>query len=190
LVFFVPFVFLRVLRGFSLNFVRDHLPFDGARLPELGMLAYHRRMLAFDHWANATSLAAVQPVAARAPRSVAWLNHILGAKRIWLARVTATPMPFGLNPTFAMEELAAEFDVARDGWARFLDTQSDADVARAIHYANLKGDPFSSPLGDILAHLPLHGHHHRGQINADLRAAGVTPPAVDFIHAARMGVLP
>jgi uncharacterized damage-inducible protein DinB len=153
------------------------------------MLAYHCRMLAFDHWANQTSLAAVTPVAARVPKSVAWLNHILSAKRVWLARVTATPMPFGVNPTFAVDELVAEFDVARDGWARFLDTQTDADVARPIHYKNLKGDPFTSLLGDILAHLPLHGHHHRGQINADLRAAGITPPIIDFIHAARTGAL-
>ena len=58
-----------------------------------------------------------------------------------------------------------------------------------IQYTNLKGDPFQSPLGDILAHVPIHGQHHRGQINADLRAAGIAPPAIDFIHAARAGLL-
>ena len=153
------------------------------------MLAYHRRMLAFDHWANVVSLDAVEPVADRVPKSLAWLNHILGAKRIWLARVTGTEMPFGVNPTFSPAELRAQFDVARDGWSRYLDTQTDADVARIIHYENLKGDPFQSALGDILAHLPVHGQHHRGQVNADLRAAGIAPPAIDYIHAARTGVL-
>ena len=48
---------------------------------------------------------------------------------------------------------------------------------------------FHSPLGDILAHLPMHGQHHRGQVNADLRAAGITPPAIDFIAASRAGAL-
>jgi len=153
------------------------------------MLAYHRRMLTFDHWANTVSLDAVEPVAERVPRSLAWLNHILGAKRIWLARVTGAEPPFGVNPSFGPAELRVELDLASDGWSRFLATQSDADVARVIRYTNLKGDPFESVLGDILAHLPVHGQHHRGQVNADLRAAGLAPPAIDYIHAARTGVL-
>lgn len=153
------------------------------------MLAYHRRLFAFDHWANLTSLAALAPAADRAPRSVAWLNHILGAKRIWLARVTGTTPPFGVNPTFGVDDLRGEFASARDGWAAFLETLSGADLDRVIRYANLKGDPFETLLGDILAHVPVHGQHHRGQVNADLRAAGLTPPAIDYIHAARSGAL-
>ena len=153
------------------------------------MLSYHRRMFVFDHWANMASLEAVAAGAERVPRSVAWLNHILGAKRIWLARVTDTPPPFGVNPMFGLAELRTEFETARNGWNDFLATQSDADMARVIHYRNLKGDPFSSRLGDILAHVPVHGQHHRGQVNADLRAAGLTPPVIDFIAAARTGAL-
>jgi uncharacterized damage-inducible protein DinB len=70
-----------------------------------------------------------------------------------------------------------------------LDTQRDTDMTRVIQYTTLKGDPFQSPLGDILAHVPVHGQHHRGQVNADLRAAGITPPVIDFIAAARSGAL-
>jgi len=153
------------------------------------MLAYHQRMFAFDHWANNVSLDAVEPVAQKAPASMAWLNHILGAKCIWLARVTATPPPFGVNPTFGPSELRAQFAQVDDGWRRFLAAKSDQDVARVIAYQNLKGDPFSSPLGDILAHVPVHGQHHRGQVNADLRAGGIAPPIIDFIHASRTGAL-
>jgi uncharacterized damage-inducible protein DinB len=153
------------------------------------MLRYHSRMFVFDHWATMASLTAVEPVAELVPRSLAWLNHILGAKRIWLARVTGTPAPFGVNPTFAPVELRAEFERARDSWTAFLATQVDADATRLIYYRNLKGEPFQSPLGDILAHVPIHGQHHRGQVNADLRAAGITPPVIDFIAAARSAVL-
>ena len=153
------------------------------------MISYHRRMFVFDHWANTASLVAVAPVADRVPRSLAWLNHILGAKRVWLARVTGTPTPFGVNPTFSPVELAEQFTIAHDDWASFLDTQRDTDMTRVIQYTTLKGDPFQSPLGDILAHLPVHGQHHRGQVNADLRAAGITPPVIDFIAAARSAAL-
>ena len=153
------------------------------------MLSYHQRMFTFDHWATMASLDAVAAHAERVPRSLAWLNHILGAKRVWLARVTSTAMPFGVNPTFGVDELGGEFEVARAGRNDFLATQTDADMARVIHYHSLKGDPFSSPLGDILAHVPVHGQHHRGQVNAELRAAGLTPPVIDFIAAARTGAL-
>jgi len=153
------------------------------------MLSHHRRMLEFDHWASLVSLDAVAPAADRLPRSVSWLNHIVGAKRVWLARVTASAMPFGANPSFSVAELPAQFTLAHTGWLEFLDGRQDRDVAEVIEYTNLKGEPFSSRLGDILAHLVLHGQQHRGQVNAELRAAGVTPPTIDFIHAVRSGAL-
>lgn len=153
------------------------------------MLSHHRRMFRFDHWANTVSLQAVLPDAERLPKSVAWLNHILGAKRIWLARVTGATPPFSINPTFDARALREEFEIADRGWTDFLAAQGDADVPRIIDYRSLKGDPFRSRLGDILSHVPIHGQHHRGQVNTDLRAAGLTPPAIDFIHAARSGVI-
>jgi uncharacterized damage-inducible protein DinB len=33
----------------------------------------------------------------------------------------------------------------------------------------------------------MHSSYHRGQIAADMRAAGVTPAFTDFIHAVRQG---
>lgn len=153
------------------------------------MLDHHRRMLNFDHWANLIVLDAVAPVAERVPRSVAWLNHILGAKLVWLARVVGGEAPFSVNPTLAIRDLHEHFVLAHEEWSRFLDRQSNVDVARRIDYRNLNGEPFSSALGEILAHVPVHGQHHRGQINADLRAAGAAPPSIDFIHAARTGAV-
>jgi uncharacterized damage-inducible protein DinB len=33
----------------------------------------------------------------------------------------------------------------------------------------------------------MHSAYHRGQIAADMRAAGFAPPYTDFIHAVRQG---
>jgi len=99
------------------------------------------------------------------------------------------PTAFGVNPTLAVPDLHAQFVLAHDEWSRFLAFESNVDVARRIDYRNLNGEPFSSALGEILAHLPVHGQHHRGQITADLRAAGAAPPSIDFIHAARTGAV-
>jgi len=149
------------------------------------VLSLHRRLFAFDHWANLVVLDAVEPVVDRVPKALDRLNHILGASRVWLARVTGEPPPFGLNPSFGAAELRRELETARAGWDLFLDTQADADLSRVIAYTNTQ----RVPLGDILTHVPVHGQHHRGQINADLRAAGITPPTIDYIHAARRGLL-
>ena len=82
------------------------------------MLLLHRRLIAFDHWANFVVLDAVEPV---------------------------------------------------------VDTQVDADLSRVLAYAPTQ----HAALGDILMHIPVHGQHHRGQINAGLQAAGITPPSID-----------
>ena len=146
------------------------------------MISYHRRMFAFDHWANRTSLAAVAPHVHALPRSLAWLNHILGAKAIWLARVAGTKSPFPLNPTLDAATLAAELDRVHDEWDQFLAAQTDADLARVI-VAPTRSRPIETTLEDVLAHRPVHGQHHRGQVNADLRAAGLAPPVIDYIHS-------
>lgn len=146
------------------------------------MLSHHRRLFAFDRWATFTVLDAVEPVHDRVPAAIARLNHMLGASRVWLARVTGGSPPFGLEASFGPADLRQQFAAAHDLWNAFLDTQSDADLARVIVYG-----PNHVALGDILTHLPLHGQHHRGQINVDLRAAGIAPPSIDYVHAARQG---
>ncbi|MDP1568750.1 MAG: DinB family protein [Vicinamibacterales bacterium] len=153
------------------------------------MLAYHRRLLAFDHWANLETLAAVTPIAARVPQSVAWLAHIMAAKRLWFARVAGTTPPFTVNPALGVDALRAEFVTAHDEWQDLLATRADADLAGIVRYQNTRGDAFESTLGDILTHLPIHGQHHRGQIAAHLRVSSGVPPVIDFIHAARSGHL-
>jgi len=147
------------------------------------VLSHHRRLFAFDHWANLVALDAVALVAGRVPRAIERLNHILGASRVWLGRVTGEPPPFGHDASFDVVELRREFEAARAGWEAFLDAQTDADLSRVIAYGNTQ----RVALGDILTHLPLHGQQHRGQINVDLRAAGITPPSIDYVHAARHG---
>lgn len=149
------------------------------------MLTHHRRLFAFDHWANRVALDAVEPVLDRVPTALVRLNHILGASRIWLARVTGERAPFDLNPSFDAAALRREFATARQLWDACLDAQRDAELAREIVY----GSSQRVTLSDVLTHLPLHGQQHRGQVNTDLRAAGVTPPSIDYIHAARRGMI-
>jgi uncharacterized damage-inducible protein DinB len=151
------------------------------------MLEHHRRMLAFDHWANLESLAAVERAAAAAPKALAWMAHVAAAKRLWFARVMATPPPLPIWPTLSVDECRRQLIAAHDEWMAYLTSLGDADVDRDVVYTNTRGERFASPLTDILCHLPLHGQHHRGQAAAAVRDGGATPAVIDFIHASRQG---
>jgi uncharacterized damage-inducible protein DinB len=65
----------------------------------------------------------------------------------------------------------------------------EEDLADGVAYRNSKGEFWTSSVGDILTHVLLHAHYHRGQIAASQREAGGEPAYTDFIHAARSGFL-
>ena len=148
-----------------------------------------RRLLAFDDWANAQVMAALAPIEADVPAAVAWMAHVMAAKRIWYGRVALAAPPFTAFPDLSLPAILGQLQEARDEWARCLDDLGDGDVDRVIAYTNLKGQLCESTLGDIVTHLAIHGQHHRGQCLNVIRAAGATPPTIDFIHAARLGVV-
>ena len=74
-----------------------------------------------------------------------------------------------------------------------VDSRFRFDSYRATWYwravTEIGGERFESTLGDSLQHGVLHGAYHRGQIAADVRAAGGEPAYTDFIHAAREGIV-
>jgi uncharacterized damage-inducible protein DinB len=146
-------------------------------------------MLAFDHWANLESLAAVARVADRAPKALVWMAHVAAAKRLWFARVAGSSPPLPVWPTLSVDDCRRQLVAAHDEWIAYLASIADEDLGRAVVYTNTRGERFSSPLDDILTHLPMHGQHHRGQAAAAVRDAGGTPAVIDFIHAARQRVV-
>ena len=62
-----------------------------------------------------------------------------------------------------------------------------AGLSRSLAYKNSKGESFTSQKQDVLLHVVMHSAYHRGQIAADMRAAGFTPAYTDFVHAVRQG---
>ena len=54
-----------------------------------------------------------------------------------------------------------------------------------VSYKNTKGESWTNSVEDILMHVVMHSAYHRGQIAADMRAAGHSPAYTDFIHGIR-----
>lgn len=112
------------------------------------------------------------------------MGHIVGAETLWHARLTGARAPLAVWPDLApgqVETWVADLDGM---WTRYLE---GARLEESVSYTNTKGDAFSSTVEDVLTHVVMHSAYHRGQIAADVRAAGHEPAYTDFIHATRTG---
>ena len=142
------------------------------------------RDLRYHYWANQETLRSlVEPIAPPA-KAIARMAHIVGADGLWLDRIEGKTDSI-VWPEWPLEEIQTHLHATRTRWERLTAALSDQALGQNVQYKNSKGEPWSSPLADILAHVVMHGAYHRGQIASDLRAAGFEPAYTDFIHAAR-----
>lgn len=151
------------------------------------MSDYFKRLLIFNDWANREVLRAIGP-AGEPEGAVRLLAHLVAAEWLWLRRLGREGRTLPVWPELTAAEIARELTPLRHEWTRFLDA-GDARLLETISYTNSKGEPWASAVPDVLTHVVSHGAHHRGQIVALFRPAGMTPPYVDFIEASRRGYL-
>ncbi len=103
--------------------------------------------------------------------------HCMAAQWLWLERWRGNT-PRGIEthehyPTRAA--LEARWPVVHEAVLAFAESKSQAELDALIHYRNMKGDPFSLPLGQLMIYLADHATYHRGQLNSMIKLAGGTP---------------
>ena len=142
-----------------------------------------RRHLAYSTWASKRILNAAQALpddqrdrdlGASHKGVMHTLHHVVMADRNWLHRVLATPPPDAGRIEEEWPRLWKQWEDLAASW-------SDADLDRVIEYRDLKGNPHSSLLKEIVMHVVNHATLHRGQVMAMLRQLGVVPPPTDLI---------
>ena len=153
----------------------------------MSMLEHIGSLFSYDDWANREVLRSLQDLDAPPERSIKLLAHILSAERLWLERLRAEKQTLPVWPLFTLQDCQSEIDQLPGLWTSYLTSLGEAGLSTLCAYKNTKGETFSSRKQDILLHVVMHSAYHRGQIAADLRAAGFTPPYTDFIHAVREG---
>jgi uncharacterized damage-inducible protein DinB len=153
----------------------------------VSMLEHIARLFSYDNWANREVLRSLQDLDAPPERSIKLLAHILSAERLWLERLRAEKQTLPVWPRFTLQDCQSEINRLPGLWTSNLTSLGEAGLSTLCTYKNTKGETFSSRKQDILLHVVMHSAYHRGQIAADLRAAGFTPPYTDFIHAVRQG---
>ena len=108
-------------------------------------------------------------------------QHIYYADRDWLNRMLGTPQQFAdSEPGPSLEELDQIWWGLLNRFEMWASEQEDS--SQVVHYHNLKGDPYSRPIYQIVLHVVNHGTYHRGQIAAMLRQLGHVLPYTDFIY--------
>ncbi|HYK41776.1 MAG TPA: DinB family protein [Thermoanaerobaculia bacterium] len=141
-------------------------------------------LLAYDAWADREVVASLRAAADPPPKALKLLAHLVGAGRLWLARLEGSrEKPPAVWPELSLDDAAAGVEELAARWRRFLNGRPELE--RAVSYVNSKGEPWTSSVGDILMHVVIHGGYHRGQIASELRAAGFTPAYTDYIEAVR-----
>jgi uncharacterized damage-inducible protein DinB len=160
------------------------------------------RMYDYGYWANRKFFAvAAQLTPEQLTQSVAGsygsvrntLVHMMSAEWGWFDRCgCGYPRGAALKgddyPT--LQSIVDAWSIVEGHVRGFLSTLHDADLDRAIEFANPRGEKRSMLLGALLQHAANHGVHHRGQVALLLRALGCAPGNVDllFYDAERLSV--
>jgi uncharacterized damage-inducible protein DinB len=110
------------------------------------------------------------------------LEHIFFADRIWFARTVDPGVITGGFADFpAGETLVTAWPKLMTLWEEWAASLSDNDLLRVVAYKDLKGNPYTTPVWQIVLHVVNHATLHRGQAMSLLRQLGVAPPPTDLI---------
>ena len=145
------------------------------------------RLLRYDAWANAETLASVRR--SPSPKALRWMAHIIGAEFVWMGRLTDSPSPLEVWPNLDADGCEARLTELALMWPSYLAEVGLDGLSREIGYRNSKGELWTSTVADVLTHIVTHSAYHRGQIAAEIRSTGAEPAYTDYIHAVRQGLI-
>ena len=114
------------------------------------------------------------------------LAHVYLGDRIWLSRMVDPEPRKKLRDEgeeITLQTLVRDWPALYDRWVDFA---AGADPERMVAYHDTKGNPYETPVWQIVRHVVNHGTLHRGQVMAMLRQLGKVPPATDLIFYYRI----
>jgi len=111
------------------------------------------------------------------------LVHMMSSERMWPQRWRGEKAAF-LEPK--------DFPTAvsiREYWAEveknmrlFLADQTEESLSREVTYTNPKGETFTLPLWQMMAHVPNHNTHHRGELAAMFTLMDIPHPEEEVVQ--------
>jgi uncharacterized damage-inducible protein DinB len=110
--------------------------------------------------------------------------HTLSTPVVWTSRLASPEV----HPPVWPEQDGFDFEVgltkAYQALENILHTYGPY-FDHKFDYRTTQGAPYSMVVSDMLQHILLHSHYHRGQVNLLLKEAGIQLPSTDFIVYSR-----
>lgn len=156
------------------------------------MIEEIRELFEYNRWANGRVLGAAARLSAEEftrdlgssfPSVRATLAHMLSSEWIWLSRWQGSS-PAGMPESWdlsTIEALRARWGEVERGQEEFLARLTDGALGEVISYRNLRGEPNSAPLWQLLRHVVNHSTYHRGQVTTLLRQLGAEAVGTDLV---------
>jgi uncharacterized damage-inducible protein DinB len=138
--------------------------------------------MAHERWANHELLTALKALPDVPPRTHELVRHLFAAHTLWDKRVHGEEVrQFDAWPDLSIEECMALNESFADKWRRHLQSLPSPIEAQTVSFVGLDGNRHTFRVVDLLTQLHAHSVHHRGQIVADMRAAGLNPVPTDYL---------
>lgn len=156
------------------------------------------KLFGYTWWANARVLALAEtlsaeefarPLGGSFPSVRETLAHMYSSEWIWFERWqgrSPASLPPGEDPS-TLADLREKWAAVEANQRAFVAGLTQASVNAALSYRNVKGDPFSHVLEDVLIHVVNHATHHRGQAVTMVRQLGKPAQTTDFLVYIREG---
>jgi uncharacterized damage-inducible protein DinB len=110
------------------------------------------------------------------------LVHLYAADRLWLARLNGGPHPgFITDADRHLRVLQNDWPALYQRWKDWAHGITPVSAVTPVSYNDMRGNPWSQPLWQLILHVVNHGTHHRGQVSGFLRSLGHTPPQLDLV---------
>ena len=150
------------------------------------------RLFAYNRWANARMLSSVADVSEEDyTRTVGGsfstlgdtLAHLYGADWVWLERFggrSPRELPAGREAR-TPKVLREKWEEVQGGWAALASSVESGRLREMLAYQSFKGEDFSRPVGEVLAHVVNHSTYHRGQVTTLMRQLGRTPASTEYL---------
>ena len=145
---------------------------------------YLHQLFAYDDWANRETLASLEHAAKPSQRAKKLMAHIVAAEWLWIRRMVGRAQRTAVWPELSFAECRRQLALLQKEWQKFFADHA-SKLAAEFSYKNSSGENWSNQMQDALMHVVMHSAYHRGQIAAEVRAAGGEPAYTDYIHAVR-----
>ena len=135
----------------------------------------------YNAWANRKALKSIHGPGP----SLRWMGHIIGVEWLWLARLKDEGPEIPVWPEWTAAECRERMIHRPRAWQEYLFGVPPGGMSETVSYVDVQGKPWTNRIDDALTQVLLHSAYHRGQIAADIRAAGKTPAPTDHMHFLR-----